>query len=171
MPRKARPAPPAAPTKIAIVVSRYNPSITSALLTGALKECADRGLEKPVVVEVPGSFELVVGCLAAARTGRFDGVVALGCLIRGQTRHDRVIAHAVAQGLVQVSLQTGVPVGFGVLTVNDARQARERAGGSKGNKGVEAMAAVLDTIQSLRAMAAGESARVRARADKARGKG
>jgi 6,7-dimethyl-8-ribityllumazine synthase len=125
----------------------------------------------PAVIEVPGSFELVVGCLSAARTGRFEGVVALGCIIRGETHHDRVIADAVATGLVQVSLATGVPVGFGVLTVDSARQARARAGGAKGNKGAEAMAAVLDTIRSLRALRDGAPAALPARADKTRGNG
>lgn len=170
MPRQARPARRSRPPRVAIVVSRYNASVTSALLAGALRAGAARGVERPVVIEVPGSFELAIGCWTVARSGRFDGVVALGCLIRGQTRHDRVIAHAVAQGLVEAGLRTGVPVGFGLLTVNSARQARERAGGARGNKGADAMDAVLDTIESLRAFGSGAEARLRARADKTRGK-
>jgi 6,7-dimethyl-8-ribityllumazine synthase len=91
--------------------------------------------------------------MAAARTGRFDGIVALGCIIKGETSHDQHIAQAVAHGLTNVTLLTDVPVAFGVLTTNNAKQARERAGLGKdpsANKGHEAMTAVLDTITAAR---------------------
>ena len=81
--------------------------------------------------------------------------MALGCLIRGETRHDRYIAEAVAHGLMQVSVQTGVPCGFGLLTVESGKQARARAGGDKGNKGAETMSAVLETIASIGAIKEG----------------
>jgi len=82
-------------------------------------------------------------------------VVAIGCLIRGETRHDRYIAEAVAHGLTQVSLKTGVPVSFGVLTVDSGKQARARSGGEKGNKGSDAMGAVLDAIAEIAAIRTG----------------
>jgi 6,7-dimethyl-8-ribityllumazine synthase len=143
--------------KIAVVVSRYNASITEALLAGALEEYAGRG-GNPATVDVyraPGSFELTGLTLAAAETGRYRGVVALGCLIRGETRHDRYIAEAVGHGLTQVTLQTGMPVGFGLLTVESGKQARARAGGEKGNKGADAMGAVLDAIAEIEAIRSG----------------
>lgn len=139
---------------VAVVVSRYNGSITSKLLEGAAAAYrAEAGSETGLtVVDAPGSYELVALANAAARSGRFDGVVALGCVIKGETEHDRYIAQAVATGLAQVTVQTGVPVAFGVLTVNSPRQARDRAGGVMGNKGAEAMGAVLQTIAAIRGL-------------------
>jgi 6,7-dimethyl-8-ribityllumazine synthase len=133
---------------VAIAVSRFNSSITDRLLEGAMGVYAARGgeLSAVAVLDAPGSFELPAIALAAAKAGRFAGVVALGCLIRGQTRHDRYIAQAVANGLVSVTIATGLPVTFGVLTVETAEQARDRAGGARGNKGADAMAALLDTL-------------------------
>ncbi len=127
-------------------------------MQGALEEYAARAGDAASVhiFDAPGSYELPSLALAAAETGRYRGIVALGCLIRGETRHDRYIAEAVAHGLMQVALQTGVPVGFGVLTVESAKQARARAGGEQGNKGRDAMGAVLDTIESAEAIRRGE---------------
>ncbi len=149
---------PSMPQPIAIIVSRYNASITDALVQGALAGHGSRAGEggPPPVFEAPGTYELPALALAAAETGRYRGIVALGCVIRGETRHDRYISQAVANGLMQVSLQTGVPVAFGVLTVESPKQARARAGGEKGNKGREAMAAVLDTLASMDAIRRGE---------------
>ncbi len=156
---------PAEGLRVAIVVSRYNGWITSRLEEGALAEFERLGgrREDAVIVPAPGAFELPVLARAAAE-GR-DAVVALGCLIRGETRHDRVIADAVAGGLVRVSIETGVAVGFGVLTVDSAKQAEARATavgdlaeadetGRRGkrpvsNKGVEAMAAAVQTARAL----------------------
>jgi 6,7-dimethyl-8-ribityllumazine synthase len=153
------PTTPASPPRVAVIVSRYNGSVTGALLEGARSEYRVRGGDPADldVFEAPGTYELPVLALAAAETGRYRGVVALGCLIKGETRHDRYIADAVAHGLVQVSLQTGVPVAFGVLTVNSPKQARERAGGERGNKGAEAMGAVLATIAAGDAISAGRA--------------
>jgi 6,7-dimethyl-8-ribityllumazine synthase len=164
----------ARPPRLAVVVSRYNATITDRLLKGAEAEWASRYPRRaaPTVVDAPGTYELPVLALAAAESGRYDGVVALGCLIRGQTRHDRHIADAVARGLIDVSLRTGVPVTFGVLTVHDAKQAEARAGGSKGNKGADAMSAAIEAVESVRAARAGRARRTgRVRPDKARGKG
>jgi len=139
--------------RVAIVVSRYNASITDRLLDGARNtvavQCPGCDLE---VIPAPGAFELPALALAAASTGRFDGIVALGCLIRGETTHDRVIADAVAHGLVQVNIATGVPVTFGVLTVDTPEQAQARAGGEQGNKGADAMTALLETIAAIAAL-------------------
>lgn len=136
---------------IAVVVSRYSASITDRLLEGAVGAYVDSGGSEAdlVVIEAPGSFELPVLCSAAAETGRFAGVVALGCIIKGETSHDQHLASAVAHGLVNISLLTGVPVSLGVLTVNSAAQARDRAGGKHGNKGEEAMLALLQTLGEL----------------------
>ena len=139
--------------RIAIVVSRYNASITDRLLEAAIDEYVGRGgvREELVVLEAPGAYELPVICRTAARSGRFDAVVALGCLIRGQTMHDQHIAQAVARGLIEVSNQTGIPVAFGVLTVETPHQAAARAGGAKGNKGADAMAAAMESASVIRA--------------------
>jgi 6,7-dimethyl-8-ribityllumazine synthase len=147
----------AATPRIAIVVSRYNRSITSALLQGALAEYERAGAPRSAaaVFLAPGSFELPVLALAAAETGRFDAVVALGCLIKGETRHDRYIAEAVSQSLAEIAVKTGIPVSFGVITADTPRQARARAGGKRGNKGTEAMAAALEAIPALAAIRAG----------------
>ena len=157
--------------KVAVVVSRYNASITEALLEGALKEYEWRGGTAGAVdvYRAPGAFELTVLALAAAETGRYQGVVALGCLIRGETRHDRYIAEAVSQGLTRVSVKTGVPVSFGVLTVQSGKQARKRSGGKKGNKGADAMSAVLDSIEEIEAIRRGTAGRgdVEGKPDKA----
>ncbi len=108
--------------------------------------------------EAPGSFEVPGIAMAAAKSGKFGAVVALSCIIRGETRHDRYLAQAVANGLMAVSTATGVPVGFGVLTVESVKQARERAGGKKGNKGAEAMAAALDAAAVIARAASGDGA-------------
>lgn len=144
--------------KVAVVVSRYNASITEALLAGALEEYAGRGgnAQSVDVYRAPGSFELTALSLAAAESGRYAGVVALGCLIRGETRHDRYIAEAVGQGLTHVTIKTGVPVAFGLLTVESGKQARARSGGEKGNKGADSMGAILDAIAEIEAIRSGE---------------
>lgn len=170
------PAPPPRAPSVAIVVSRYNHSVTGALLDAAVKTYVDAAgdPENLEVFEAPGSFELPTLALHAAMTERFDGVLALGCLIKGETIHDRVIADAVAQGIINVTLRTGVPVAFGVLTVDTAQQARARSGGAEGNKGQEAMSALLETIDSIASIWTGRPARPsgsRAKPDKAVARG
>ncbi len=139
---------------VCVLVSRYNESVTGAMLEGAVAAYRARHGKEGVlaVVEAPGAFELPVLVATAAATGLYEGVVALGCIVRGETSHDRVLGQAVAWGLTDASLSTGVPIGFGVLTVDDVGQALARAGGDKGNKGAEAMDAVLDTIAAQRAL-------------------
>jgi 6,7-dimethyl-8-ribityllumazine synthase len=141
---------------VAILVSRYNELITTKLLDGALACCAELGVprEEVDVVWLPGAFELPAGAAAAAESGRYTCLVALGAVIRGETPHFEYVAGAAASGLTDVSLRYALPVGFGVLTVDTLQQAIDRAGGSAGNKGHEAAAAALgaaDAIAQLRA--------------------
>jgi 6,7-dimethyl-8-ribityllumazine synthase len=142
--------------RVAILVSRYNELITTKLLDGALACCAEAGLprEQIDVVWLPGAFELPAAAAAAAGSGRYACVVALGAVIRGETPHFEYVAGAAASGLADVSVRHAMPVGFGVLTVDTLQQAMDRAGGSAGNKGHEAAAAALgaaDAIAQLRA--------------------
>ena len=147
-----------ADVRIGVVVSGYYAQITSRLREGAVRELARLvpGAEVSEIVDVPGCFELTVAASVLAHSGRFDGVVSLGCLVKGETSHDRYIAQAVANGLTQVAVETRVPIGFGVLTVDSIEQAHARSGAAgsagKGNKGAEAMGAVLQTIVSLRSV-------------------
>jgi 6,7-dimethyl-8-ribityllumazine synthase len=145
---------PPRPERVAIVVSRYNWSITGELLEGAIEAYRERrgeDAEDPEVIEAPGSYELPALALAAAARG-YQGIVALGCIVKGETIHDEVIAHAVAKGLMDVTMTMGVPVALGVLTVKTPKQAKDRAGGKFGNKGHEAMTALLDTMQAADAI-------------------
>jgi 6,7-dimethyl-8-ribityllumazine synthase len=143
--------------RVAILVSRYNELITSRLLEGALACCTEAGIARSDVdvVWVPGAFELPVAAAAAAGTRRYACLVALGAVIRGDTPHFEYVAGEAARGLNAVAVQHGLPVGFGVLTVDTMQQAVDRAGGSAGNKGHEAAAAALqaaDVIAQLRGL-------------------
>lgn len=145
--------------RVAVVTSRYNATITDALERGARAEFARRVPTGEIeVVPAPGAFELVALSSTAIATGRFAGVCALGCVIKGDTDHDKYINSAVAHGLADLASRTGVPVAFGLLTTNDAAQAEARAGGSCGNKGTEAMGALLDTIAAAVALRRGTAA-------------
>lgn len=150
------------PPRVAVVVSRYNESITDALLEGAAEAYAERCGDGSSVffVPAPGAFEVVVIAEELAACGRYDAIVALGCIIKGQTTHDQHLAAAVTRGLTNISAVHRLPVGLGVLTVNNEKQARERAGGRWGNKGAEAMHAALDTLAVLRAIRKGAGAAV-----------
>ncbi len=142
---------------IAIVVSRYNDSITRALEEGAVRAYAEAGGDASTlgIFETAGAYELTAISHAAAQSGLYRGVVALGCVIRGNTSHDRYINEAVARGLTSVTGSTGVPVAFGLLTVDTRAQAEERAGGTKGNKGADAMLAVIESIRAIDLIEAG----------------
>lgn len=144
-PRTAmRPAHP-----VAVVVSRYNQSVTGAMLQGAIRAYEDRGGDPAnlSIVEAPGAYELIA--LANAATERHKAVVCLGCVIRGETPHDGHIARAVAHGLADITVKTGVPVAFGLLTTLDAAQAKARSSGKKTNKGSQAMHAALDAAEAV----------------------
>ncbi len=141
---------------VAILVSRYNEAVTARLLDGALACCDAAGIprERVDVVWVAGAFELPVAAAAAARTGRYACLVALGAVIRGDTPHFEYVAAEASRGLGSLAVDAGLPVGFGLLTVDTLAQAVERAGGSAGNKGYEAAAAAIeaaDVIAQLRA--------------------
>ena len=131
--------------KIGIVVSEWNADITNALLEGAKETLLKAGvLEDNIeVLYVPGSFELPWGGRRMMKPGKRDGVSCLGCIIQGETKHDEYIASAVASGIMQLGLMSGIPVIFGVLTTNTEEQAKDRAGGKHGNKGSEAAVAAL----------------------------
>lgn len=142
--------------RVAILVSRYNEAITARLLDGALACCEAARIprEQADVVWVAGAFELPVAAAVAARSGRYSCLVALGAVIRGDTPHFDYVASGATRGLGQVAVESGLPVGFGLLTVDTLEQAVERAGGSAGNKGYEAAAAAIeaaDVIAQLRA--------------------
>lgn len=140
--------------RFAIVVSRFNEPVTKELLAGAVASFVEHGVpdRNLTVVWVPGAFELPVACQGLARTGRYDAIVALGAVIRGETSHYDHIAREAASGLMRVGLDQALPVTFGVLTTEDPGQARARAGGGKGNKGAEAAAAALSMCGLLRAV-------------------
>jgi 6,7-dimethyl-8-ribityllumazine synthase len=123
---------------IAVVVARYNEDVTKRLLRGAMGALQERGVAEPDVYWVPGSLELPVTALTLAEKGQHDAIVCLGCVIRGETFHFEVVAGQAAAGIMQVQLDTGVPVAFGVLTTDTYEQAEARAGGSHGNKGYDA---------------------------------
>jgi 6,7-dimethyl-8-ribityllumazine synthase len=142
--------------RVAILVSRYNELITTKLLEGALACCAEAGVARDAidVVWLPGAFELPAAASAAAGTGAYSCLVALGVVIRGDTPHFDYVAGEATRGLGEVAVLHGLPVGFGVLTVDTMQQAVERAGGGAGNKGHEAAAAALraaDALAQLRA--------------------
>ena len=130
---------------IAVAVARFNSLVTERLLAGALEGLAALGVseERTDVVWVPGSFELPYAAQRLAESGRYDAVVCLGCVIKGETEHNEYINHATAQGLQEVSLKTGVPAIFGVLTPNSLEQALARAGEGSANKGYEAAQAAV----------------------------
>ena len=138
--------------RIAVAVSRFNESVTRRLLQGALgalRRCrvADDAVD---VAWAPGAFDLPVVAQALARSRRYDAVVCLGCVIRGETTHDRYVALGAATGLLQVSLESALPVTFGVLTTQTLEQAEARSGGTHGNKGEDAALTAVELVNLLR---------------------
>ncbi|GIV36646.1 MAG: 6,7-dimethyl-8-ribityllumazine synthase [Cyclobacteriaceae bacterium] len=134
--------------KFAIVVSQWNEEITEALFAGAFSALRSQGIDSRQIIRksVPGSFELTLGALKMAQKKDIDAVICLGCVIKGETPHFDYICQAVAYGLTEVSLKTGKPVIFGVLTTLTRQQAYERAGGKYGNKGEEAARTALNML-------------------------
>jgi 6,7-dimethyl-8-ribityllumazine synthase len=149
----------AAGCRFAVIVSRFNADITEGLLRGALSalRAADAAEGDVTIVHVPGAFELPLTALRLAETGRFEAVIALGCLIKGDTMHFEYIAESVSHGLMQVSTSTGVPVAFGVLTTLNEDQALERAVDGPGNKGQEAAAAAIEMATLMRRLPKGSA--------------
>ena len=137
--------------RIAIVVSRFNEVATGRLAAGARTCLLERGMDAERIDEfwVPGAFELPLAADRLAARGVYDAVIALGCVIRGETPHFEFVSAEAARGLGEVALKHGLPVAFGVLTTDDAEQAMARAGGKHGNKGWEAAEAALEMIGFL----------------------
>ncbi|TYT22992.1 6,7-dimethyl-8-ribityllumazine synthase [Luteimonas viscosa] len=141
--------------RFAIIASRWNPRITDSLVAGARKAFADHGVAEAAVdvVRVPGAWEIPLAAARIARGGAHAAIVALGCVVRGDTRHFEQVADGCSEGLMRVSLEHGVPVANGVLAVDVHEDAERRAGGSHGNKGEECalvaieMAHLLETLR------------------------
>ncbi len=142
---------------IALVAARFNELIVEPLIAGARDALRRHGVAEDslTLVRCPGSFELPLACQQLLRRGDYVGIVALGCVIRGATAHFEYVSGAATQGLQRVSLESGVPIAFGVLTVDTLDQAFERAGSKAGNKGAEAALALLEQIDLGRALASG----------------
>ena len=147
-------APRAGANRFAVVVSRFNAEVTDGLLAGALSALDAAGVtaDARTIVRVPGAFELPVTAQRLAESGRFDAVVCLGCLIKGDTMHFEYLAEAVSQGLSRVALDSGVPVAFGVLTTLTDEQALERARPGDENKGAEVARAAIEMASLFRSL-------------------
>lgn len=140
--------------KIAIVVARFNEFITSKLLSGCIDclirhEAADEDL---TVSWVPGAFEIPMAAKKLAESGKYDAVICLGAVIRGATPHFDYVCAEASKGIAQVSMQTGVPVAFGVLTTENIQQAVERAGTKAGNKGVDCAMTAMEMVNLFKEM-------------------
>ena len=140
--------------RIAIVAGRFNDHVTKPLLEGCLEGLAAHGvaLEHVQVSWVPGAFEVPIVAKRLAESGTVDAVVCLGAVIRGDTPHFEYVAGECAAGVMRASLDSGVPIAFGVLTTDDLDQAMARAGGQEGNKGREAAVTALEMISLLRGL-------------------
>ncbi len=140
--------PSAAEMSFGIVVAEWNPEITSVLAEGAIQTFKDAGCSESniIVKQVPGTVELTMGAQFFAEYTDVDAVVVLGCVIQGDTRHFDYVCDSVTQGITQVSVDNSLPIGFGVLTVNNMQQALDRCGGVLGNKGSEAAATVIKMV-------------------------
>ncbi len=138
--------------KFALIASRFNEFVTDKLVEGALDGLVRHGADPKnlTLVKVPGSFELPQVAARLAGQGNYDAIVALGCLIRGETPHFDLIAAEAAKGLAQAAVSSGVPVIFGVLTCDTMEQAIDRAGGKAGNKGWDAALAAIEMVSLFR---------------------
>lgn len=137
--------------RYAIVVSRFNRTVTGGLLDGALEGLQDNGVENDAidVLHVPGAFEITIAASEAAATGRYAGVICLGAVVRGETPHFEFIAREVSRGVSEAACRHGVPMAFGVLTTDTMDQALARAGEGHGNKGYEAATTALEMVGLL----------------------
>jgi len=146
----------ASDSRFVIVAARFNSEITDRLIEGAKRALCAHGASSDdiEVVRVPGAWELPQAAAAAVRAGRFDGIIALGCVIRGETPHFDYVCMEASLGLGAVAREADVPVAFGLLTTDDLEQALARAGGGLGNKGFEAAISVLDMVACYRSLGA-----------------
>ena len=140
--------------KIAIVVSRFNASITDALLTGCLTRLSELAVDTTTVpvTEVPGAVELPLVAQQYAQKGGYQAVICLGAVIRGETSHYDYVCQQASQGCQQVALAHNIPIIFGVLTTENRQQANDRIGGSHGHKGVDAADAAVEMIQVMESL-------------------
>jgi 6,7-dimethyl-8-ribityllumazine synthase len=145
--------------RFAVVVSRFNDAITGSLRDAAVAALKEAGAAETNVhvFPVPGAFEIPQAARAAAETGRFDAIVCLGCIIRGETPHFEYIASAVAHGITVAAGETGVPMAFGVLTTDTPEQAAARSGPGLDNKGREAAAAAIEMAALYKSLAGGSA--------------
>ena len=143
--------------RLAIVASRFNGDVTKLLLAGALDDLRDHGLDPAAVpvAWVPGAFEIPLVAKRLAESGEVDAVICLGAVIRGDTPHFEYVAGECASGISRATLDTGVPIAFGVLTTDDLDQALARTGGVEGNKGAEAAATAVEMVDLLRQLGKG----------------
>lgn len=134
--------------KFAVVVSKFNDDITGGMLKGALKTLMENGVaEKNIeTVWVPGAFEIPLRAQQLAQSKKYDGIVVLGCVIKGDTDHYYYVAGESIRGVMEVMLKTGLPIGMGIITTNNLKQAKDRSG-AKNNKGSEAAQAVLEMLK------------------------
>src|SRR5512139_245631 len=149
--------------RVCIVVARWNEFVTRKLLEGAESCLGERGVAKDdvTVTWVPGAFEVPTAANWAARSGKFDAVVCIGAVIRGDTAHFEYVAGGATEGIARIALETGVPVIFGVLTVDNVEQAMSRAGGRDGHKGEEAAQAAIE-MANLRRMLSPQNGQISA---------
>jgi 6,7-dimethyl-8-ribityllumazine synthase len=138
--------------RLAIVVSRFREEITSRLLAGAQKAASELGVsDKDIdIAWVPGAFELPLAARTLASSGRYDAVICLGAVLKGETSHDQYISHEVARGIGQAAQETSVPIVFGVITPNTVEQGFARSGGEKADKGFEAVETAVEMVTLLR---------------------
>lgn len=141
--------------RFAIVASRFNDAVVERLIEGAIRSLDDHGADPAhlELVRVPGAYDLPLVARRIAESGRADGIIALGAVIRGETSHFEYVAFACAEGLARVADETGVPVAFGVLTTESEEQAEARAGGTEGNRGADAAEAAIRLASLLRRLA------------------
>jgi 6,7-dimethyl-8-ribityllumazine synthase len=142
--------------RFALVAGRFNTFVVERLIDGAIDALTRHGCppRQIVTVRVPGSWEIPVACRRLAHSRQFDGIVALGAVIRGGTPHFEYVATEVTKGIAAISLDTGIPIGFGVLTTDNIEQAIERAGTKAGNKGFDAALATIEMVSLGRTLGA-----------------
>ncbi len=142
--------------RIAVITARWNSQVTDGLRDGALRALARHNIQAVEDFYVPGAFELPLAAQHAAKTGRFEGIITLGCVIRGDTPHFDYVCAETTRGIGQVSLTQDIPVAFGLLTTDNLQQALERAGDNNENKGEEAALTVLEMLELFKLMLVAE---------------
>ena len=138
--------------RIAVITARWNAQVTGGLRDGALRALARHNIQAVEDFYVPGAFELPLAAQRAAKTGRFEAVITLGCVIRGDTPHFDYVCAETTRGIGEVSLKQDIPVAFGLLTTDNLQQAMDRAGDNNENKGEEAALTVLEMLELFKSM-------------------